>query len=64
VMWGGGHYLLAVVVGALVIALIGIVEWKSFLKRLSGQELMADWLADVFGIDQRALMKRSLSPLL
>jgi len=39
VMWGGGHYLLAVVVGALVIALIGIVEWNSFLKRLSGQEL-------------------------
>jgi branched-chain amino acid transport system permease protein len=39
VMWGGGHYLLAVVVGALVIALIGIVEWNAFLKRLSGQEL-------------------------
>jgi len=29
-----------------------------------GQELMADWLADVFGIDQRELMKRSLNPLL
>jgi hypothetical protein len=29
-----------------------------------GQELMADWLADVFGIDQRELMQRSLSPLL
>ena len=29
-----------------------------------GQELMADWLADVFGIDQRELMKQSLSPLL
>jgi len=39
VMWGGGHYLLAVVVGALSIALIGIVEWNAFLKRLSGQEL-------------------------
>ena len=39
VMWGGGHYLLAIVVGALVIALIGIVEWNAFLKRLSGQEL-------------------------
>ncbi len=23
-----------------------------------GQELMADWLADVFGIDQRALLKK------
>ncbi len=39
VMWGGGHYLLAVVVGALVTALIGIVECNAFLKRLSGQEL-------------------------
>jgi hypothetical protein len=24
-----------------------------------GQELMADWLADVFGIDQRALLSAS-----
>ena len=29
-----------------------------------GQELMADWLADRFGIDQRQLMTRSLAPLL
>jgi dipeptidyl aminopeptidase/acylaminoacyl peptidase len=29
-----------------------------------GQELMADWLADVFGIDQRALAKRALDPLI
>ena len=29
-----------------------------------GQELMADWLADVFGIDQRALRARALAPLL
>lgn len=28
-----------------------------------GQELLADWLADRFGIDQRALMKTSWSPL-
>ncbi len=28
-----------------------------------GQELMADWLADVFGIDQRALAAKSLNPL-
>ncbi|MGH7279287.1 MAG: hypothetical protein ACREJG_11455 [Candidatus Rokuibacteriota bacterium] len=29
-----------------------------------GQELLVDWLADVFGIDQRALAARSLNPLL
>ncbi|MGH7278407.1 MAG: alpha/beta hydrolase family protein, partial [Candidatus Rokuibacteriota bacterium] len=29
-----------------------------------GQELLADWLADVFGIDQRAVAARSLNPLL
>lgn len=29
-----------------------------------GQELLADWLADVFRIDQRALLKTSWSPLL
>ncbi|MDO8476223.1 MAG: alpha/beta hydrolase [Candidatus Rokubacteria bacterium] len=29
-----------------------------------GQELMADWLADVFGIDQRELRKQALNPLL
>ncbi len=29
-----------------------------------GQEVLADWLADRFGIDQRALMKTSWSPLL
>lgn len=29
-----------------------------------GQELMADWLADVFGLDQRALAERALAPLL
>jgi dienelactone hydrolase len=28
-----------------------------------GQELMADWLADVFRIDQRALRTRALDPL-
>ena len=28
-----------------------------------GQELLADWLADVFGIDQRELIKRSMNPL-
>jgi pimeloyl-ACP methyl ester carboxylesterase len=29
-----------------------------------GQELMADWLADVFKIDQRTLMQTSLNPLI
>jgi dienelactone hydrolase len=29
-----------------------------------GQELMADWLADRFGIDQRALRQKSLNPLI
>jgi dienelactone hydrolase len=29
-----------------------------------GQELMADWLADRFGIDQRELRKKALSPLI
>jgi dienelactone hydrolase len=29
-----------------------------------GQEIMGDWLADVFGIDQRALRRRAISPLL
>jgi pimeloyl-ACP methyl ester carboxylesterase len=29
-----------------------------------GQELMADWLADVFGINQREIMKRSRNPLI
>ncbi len=28
-----------------------------------GQELMADWLADAFGIDQRRLASRALAPL-
>jgi predicted esterase YcpF (UPF0227 family) len=28
-----------------------------------GQELMADWLADVFKIDQRSLLKTSINPL-
>lgn len=29
-----------------------------------GQELMADWLADRFGISQRELLKKSLNPLI
>jgi len=33
------NFWLAILVGALVIALIGVCEWNAFLKRLSGQEL-------------------------
>lgn len=29
-----------------------------------GQEVMSDWLADVFGVDQRALLKTGWSPLI
>jgi pimeloyl-ACP methyl ester carboxylesterase len=29
-----------------------------------GQELLADWLADIFGIDQRALLKTGWAPLI
>jgi pimeloyl-ACP methyl ester carboxylesterase len=29
-----------------------------------GQELLADWLADVFGIDQRELMTKAMNPLI
>jgi dienelactone hydrolase len=29
-----------------------------------GQEILADWLADKFGIDQRALLKTSFNPLI
>src|SRR6266849_768718 len=39
VIWRSGSFPLAVVVGALAIALVGIAEWNAFLKRLSGQEL-------------------------
>jgi branched-chain amino acid transport system permease protein len=39
VMWQTGSFVLAILAGALVIALIGVCEWNAFLKRLSGQEL-------------------------
>src|SRR5256886_3530547 len=39
VIWRGGNFVLAVLVGALAIAAVGIGEWNAFLKRLSGQEL-------------------------
>jgi branched-chain amino acid transport system permease protein len=39
VIWRTGHFLLAIVVSAFTIAVIGIGEWNAFLKRLTGQEL-------------------------
>ena len=29
-----------------------------------GQEIMADWLVDIFAIDERALMQKALAPML
>ena len=34
---------------------------EKMLQETIGQELMADWLADVFKIDQRALRRASLA---
>lgn len=39
VIWRGSPFVLAIVIGGLAIALIGIGEWNAFLKRLGGQEL-------------------------
>jgi len=39
IIWRTGSFVLAIVVGALTISLVGIAEWNAFLKRLSGQEL-------------------------
>jgi branched-chain amino acid transport system permease protein len=39
VIWRGGPFILAILVGALAIALIGLGEWNAFLRRLAGQEL-------------------------
>src|SRR5262245_14391389 len=39
VIWQSGHFLLAILAGALAIALLGVVEWGVFLRRLGGQEL-------------------------
>jgi len=39
VIWGTGNFVLAILAGALVIALVGLAEYNAFLKRLSGQEL-------------------------
>ncbi|MBI2372088.1 MAG: branched-chain amino acid ABC transporter permease, partial [Deltaproteobacteria bacterium] len=39
VIWRTGSFLLAILAGALTIAIVGVGEWNAFLKRLSGQEL-------------------------
>jgi branched-chain amino acid transport system permease protein len=39
VMWQAGHFALAILAGALAIALVGLGEWLTFLRRLGGQEL-------------------------
>jgi branched-chain amino acid transport system permease protein len=39
VIWRTSNFVLGLLGGAAVIALIGIAEWNAFLKRLSGQEL-------------------------
>jgi branched-chain amino acid transport system permease protein len=39
VIWQAGSFLLAVLAGAVAIALLGVVEWSLFLRRLGGQEL-------------------------
>src|SRR3970282_262076 len=39
VIWGTGNFVLAILAGALVIALVGLGEYNTFLKRLGGQGL-------------------------
>jgi len=39
VIWRTGSFALAILVGALVISLVGVVQLNAFLSRLSGQEL-------------------------
>ncbi len=39
VIWGTGNFILAILAGALAIAIVGVGEWNAFLKRLGGQEL-------------------------
>src|SRR5262249_23601963 len=39
VIRAGGHFALAILAGALTIAVVGMGEWSAFLRRLSGQGL-------------------------
>src|ERR671931_794933 len=38
-IWRTDSFPLAILAGALAVAIIGVAEWNAFLKRLSGQEL-------------------------
>jgi branched-chain amino acid transport system permease protein len=39
VIWQAGHFSVAILAGAVAIALLGVGEWSVFLRRLGGQEL-------------------------
>jgi branched-chain amino acid transport system permease protein len=39
VIWQAGHFALAILAGAVAIAVLGLGEWSIFLKKLGGQEL-------------------------
>jgi branched-chain amino acid transport system permease protein len=39
VIWQSGHFGLAILAGAVAIALLGVCEWRVFLRRIVGQEL-------------------------
>jgi branched-chain amino acid transport system permease protein len=39
VIWQSGHFGLAILAGAVTIALLGVCEWRVFLRRVVGQEL-------------------------
>jgi branched-chain amino acid transport system permease protein len=39
VIWRTGNFVLAILAGALAVAVVGVAEWNAFLKRLGGQEL-------------------------
>jgi branched-chain amino acid transport system permease protein len=39
VIWGAGSFGLAILAGAVAIALLGVCEWRVFLRRVVGQEL-------------------------
>ncbi|MBI1736906.1 MAG: branched-chain amino acid ABC transporter permease [Candidatus Rokubacteria bacterium] len=39
VMWRGAPFVVGLLAAMVVVAVIGVIEWNAFLKRLSGQEL-------------------------
>jgi len=38
-IWQTDHYILAIIAGAVAIAILGVGKWSIFLKNLGGQEL-------------------------